>query len=286
MRISVFIIAVVFVATLGAFPQHGRAGIIGSTDDRGSLIKLGPKLGLSAAEIEQARRSTGYINCPLPKEKKIITGSAALVLSNQTIVTAAHIFIDKKHRWREPLSDCYFRPQAAPFTKIKIDPTSIATGPLTPGRRRQGINDWAVVRLVSPVRGATPYEPLPRVASVLRMFTRIVSIAASAKGFKSDLDIPLIQECEVRMTSLAEESRSFLSDCDTSPGMSGSIILVRRDGQLFAAAMTRAATEGNAYAEFDASTGSDRAVTHHLEIREDFYRALTNMARCGKAACD
>jgi hypothetical protein len=282
MRISNLVIAVVFAATLNISPRDGRANVIGPTDDRGSLVTLGPKLGLTAVEIKQARGATGYIRCPGSKYKNGGVGSAALVLSNQTIVTVAHAFLDPQGRWREPLAECHFQPQSEAFPKIKIDPDNIVVGSHRP-YGSQARNDWAVVRLKAPVNNAIPYPVLSRDAPAPHPTTRLVSIAARAKGVSNDAKIPIVQECQV-MTFL--HTGPIHSDCDASQGMSGSIILTRHAGELFATGITIGtgldSQDRKPFKLVDIPEGS---FTKHLVFRDDFLLAVTNMAKCGKPMC-
>ena len=76
-----------------------------AVDDRGSLIALGPALGLSSDEIERIRRVSGYVGCLSPSPS---LGSGALYLTNRQILTAGHIFFEPSGRKR---SKCFFKSQ-------------------------------------------------------------------------------------------------------------------------------------------------------------------------------
>jgi hypothetical protein len=269
------------LTVLAAAPSihHGHANIVGPTDDRGTLIELGPKLGLSADEIEQARRSTGHIVCPVSKFDNGGQASAALVLSNQTIVTVAHVFVKGEKQWRE-LSECFFRPQSPPFETIKIDPTNIAVGTTSPFTAAQFPKDWAVVRLSAPIEGAKPYRFLPLKISARKDGIRFILISAGARDVKSDPKVPIVQECKFRKTSFKPPNLFFQSDCDTSFGMSGSVTLVRNDNELFVAAISQSSGPPSAnYKAFKYMPGPDGSFANHLELREDFLRALVRLAK-------
>jgi hypothetical protein len=266
MKIFVCVFAVLFAA-----PGFSQPGYAASTDKRGSLLERGPAIGLSAAEIEQAQLATGLVVCP------DIRGSGALVLSNQIIVTAAHLFFDEQDRLRRTLRKCHFELQSDPHVRVKLDATSIVFGT---DRYYLG-GDWAVVRLVSPIQNARPYRPLPlpREGNPLPEGSRLFSIAAGARGFNGNPKVPIVQECTVKETRF--NGRSVLSDCMSSFGMSGSIVLTRGAGDLLAAGITTGSItrqrSGNAHEE---------QFSTHATLHQEFLDAIANMARCGKATCE
>ena len=71
--------------------------IIDGMDDRGSLVELGPALGLSPDEIDRIRKVSGYVGCLSPSPS---LGSGALYLTNDQILTAGHIFFERSGRQR------------------------------------------------------------------------------------------------------------------------------------------------------------------------------------------
>jgi Trypsin-like peptidase domain len=198
--------------------------IIDGTDDRGALTALGPKLGLSVAEIARIRKVSGHVGCfePVPK-----VGSGALFLTNGQILTAGHIFFDGSRRQTK----CYFRAQTtgAEWVPLKADSASARFGAVAP---KPGSNaDWAVVRLEAPIGGAAPF-PLdtttPAVGDTLTVVT------AHPVGMeKVALDVPVVQQCKVRRAPRSSSSTSFYrTDCDASSGSSGGMNLFRTDGEL------------------------------------------------------
>src|SRR4051812_17049852 len=88
-------------------PSRGQidAKITDQIGKRGAISELGPKLGLSREEIEQIRRTTGYITCPGTKFVNGTTGSATVLPSRRHVLTVAHMFWDTLGRRREPLDD-------------------------------------------------------------------------------------------------------------------------------------------------------------------------------------
>src|SRR4026207_2276336 len=105
----------------GTVPESDKRWIlIGEKDDRGSLLELGPKLGMSKEEIEQARASTGYVYCnsrgiSVVKRHGV---SGFLALSNQVVVTAGHVF------WGKPdltKLECFFQNQQNEYQTEQLD---------------------------------------------------------------------------------------------------------------------------------------------------------------------
>ena len=98
-------------------PLLQRVNIIDGSDDRDSLLAIGPSLGLSRGEISRIRSVSGYVGCLSPSPS---VGSAALFLTNQQILTAAHVFFEPsgKRRWK-----CFFRPQSVdgPMIDLIVD---------------------------------------------------------------------------------------------------------------------------------------------------------------------
>ncbi|MFI5411419.1 trypsin-like peptidase domain-containing protein [Kaistia sp. UC242_56] len=206
-----------------------RVNIIDGTDDRDSLLKIGPSLGLTRSEISRIRSVSGYVGCLSPSPS---VGSAALFLNNQQILTAAHVFFEPsgKRRWK-----CFFRPQSVDGPMIDLivdDRTHFGSKKPKAGSN----NDYAIVRLVEPLAGAVPFPVVPDVP-VQNGDKLIVITAHPAEMEKEvDRDIPVAQGCQVRRA--IDKSRSaaatsfFRTDCDATGASSGGMNLSRVNGQL------------------------------------------------------
>ena len=81
------------------------ANIIDRADDRGSLLVLGPSLGLSADEIARIRKVSGHVGCFEPRP---VVASGALYLADDLVLTAAHTFFTPEGG---RAAKCFFRPQ-------------------------------------------------------------------------------------------------------------------------------------------------------------------------------
>lgn len=210
-------------------PHLTRVNIIDGTDDRDSLTVIGPSLGLSRGEMSRIRQVSGYVGCLSPSPS---VGSGALFLTNQQILTAAHVFFEPsgKRRWK-----CFFRPQSpgGPMIDLVVD-DGTKFGSKRP--KAGSNNDWAIVRLVEPVAGAVPFPVAPEVP--VRNGDKLVVISAHPADMEKevDKDIPVAQGCRVRRA--IDKSRSaaatsfFRTDCDATGASSGGMHLSRVNGEL------------------------------------------------------
>jgi len=204
-----------------------RVNVIDGTDERGSLLDLGPALGLSAEEIARIRKVSGYVGCFLPSPS---VGAGALFLSDRQILTAAHIFFDPSGERR---SKCFFRNQDSEPVMIDIlaDPENTRFGAEPP---KAGSNDdFAIVRLVAPVPGAEPFpveEGVP-----VRAGDALIVVTAHPAGMQLDVDkaVPVVQGCSVRRAPSSKRATSFYrTDCDATGSSSGGMHLARVEGRL------------------------------------------------------
>ncbi|HVY18884.1 MAG TPA: trypsin-like peptidase domain-containing protein [Bauldia sp.] len=201
------------------------ANIIDGTDDRGSLLALGPSLGLSGDEIRRIRQVSGHVGCFSPALK---VGSGALFLADDLVLTAAHMFFEAGKRQTK----CYFRAQApgADWITLKAGPGDIRFGAANP--KPGSNNDWAIVRLSTPLTGADPFPPddTPPMAG-----DPLIVVSAHPDGMEDvPLDVPVVQGCTVRRVPISSAATSFYrTDCDASPASSGGMHLHRgADGVL------------------------------------------------------
>lgn len=214
-------------AGLGGSPSIHRVNIIDGTDERDSLLTLGPALGLSAAEIERIRAVSGYVGCFRPSPS---VGTGALFLSNRQILTAAHILFDQSGR---PRSKCFFRNQAAEPVMVDL---LVETGHARFGaeRPKAGSNaDYAVVRLAEPIAGAEPFPVNPDVP--VQAGDALIVVTAHPAGMAREMDkaVPVVQGCTVRRAPVSSAATSFFrTDCDATGSSSGGMHLSRIDGRL------------------------------------------------------
>lgn len=256
-------------AAVSAVSRH-PANVIGKFDERGKVRDLGPA-HFTPAEIFQIRNSMGYLVCPGKdifrnddhgnKVADVLTSSAFLI-GGDTVVTVAHQFFAArgvKRTEKGSWNTCYFQTQGnhPAIYKIKGGDKDIVFGTRTPAEDTR--NDYAIVKLVTPVPNAKPFMFLD--SAVLKSGDTIFPIIASrdkkySPADKEDLrDEPLMQSCTIRKTFMGEASvrpSHFYSDCDNTLGGSGGPILQRIEGRLVVMGMTTAtgfAADGAEYSD-------------------------------------
>jgi hypothetical protein len=203
------------------------ANIIDGTDERDSILRIGPSLGLSPAEIARIRKVSGYVGCLSPSPS---VGAGALFLTNDQVLTAAHIFFEPsgRKRWK-----CFFRAQEpdAPRIDLLIEGGAARFGATKP---KPGSNDdFAVVRLAEPIPDAVPF-PVD-LETPIAAGDRLIVITAHPAGMERDvpLDVPVAQPCTVRRVPISSGATSFYrTDCDASGSSSGGMHLSRVKGRL------------------------------------------------------
>jgi hypothetical protein len=203
------------------------ANVIDGTDDRDSLVALGPSLGLSPEEIDRIRTVSGYVGCLSPSPS---LGSGALYLTDGQILTAGHIFFEPSGKRR---TKCFFKNQAAASQKIDLlvdgDNARFGATPPKPGSN----NDYAIVRLAARVAGGEPF-PVDRETPVRTGDTLIV-VTSHPAGMAREVDnsIPVVQACKIRRVPKSSAATNFYrSDCDATGSSSGGMHLSRVGGRL------------------------------------------------------
>lgn len=211
-------------ATVMALAVPATANIIDGKDDRGPLTALATALGLSGDEVTRIRQVSGHVSC---FGARPATASGSLFLTSDLVLTAGHTFFENG----SVAEKCFFRPQTegSDWIPLRTDAANARFGanPPKPGSN----NDWAVVRLARPVRGAKPFPPAgvrPKVGE------KLIALAALA-GDKPVLDpsVPYATPCKVRRVPTSSAATSFYrSDCDAAGGASGGMHLARIGGAL------------------------------------------------------
>ncbi len=206
-------------------PALHRVNIIDGKDERDSLTRIGPALGLSADEIARIRKVSGYVGCFLPSPS---VGTGALFLSDRQNLTAAHIFFTQSGERR---SKCFFRNQDAEPVMMDLVPEQAEFGAVPP---KAGSNsDYAIVRLVAPVPGAEPFPVEDRIPVVAG--EALIVVTAHPAGMERELDkaVPVAQGCVVRRAPISSGAPSFYrTDCDATGSSSGGMHLARVGDQL------------------------------------------------------
>jgi hypothetical protein len=208
-------------------PAVHQVNIIDGTDDRDSILAIGPSLGLSDGEIARIRHVSGHVGCFLPSPS---VGSGTLFLTNNQIITAGHILFEGSG---EPRSKCFFRTQdPEPLTiDLLLDQEDMKVGKIPP--RAGSNNDYAIVRLAEAVPDAEPF-PVDTERPIAKGDSLIV-ITAHPAGMEREIDasVPVAQGCTVRRLPISTEQTSFYrTDCDATGSSSGGMHLSRVAGRL------------------------------------------------------
>src|SRR5215207_5307281 len=180
-----------FVALAGALAAPtATANIIDGTDDRDSLLEIGPALGLSREEIDRIRKVSGYVGCFLPSPS---LGSGALFINNRQILTAGHIFFEDSGERR---TNCFFKTQGEPAIKVDLLVEEARFGANPP---KAGSNyDFAIVPLAEPIDGV---EPFPVAEDVkIKNGDQLIVVTAHPAGMEKAVpnEVPVAQGCTVR----------------------------------------------------------------------------------------
>src|SRR5215472_12402419 len=116
-------------------------------DQRKPLSSIAAELGWSEATVTRLRRITGFVMCE-DRQKVRPIGSGAIVGTDLTLLTAAHLFFDEAGRVKHSLR-CHFQNQGIPVEEVPLKHQNIDNaifGTAMP-RDDQRHNDWMVVGL-------------------------------------------------------------------------------------------------------------------------------------------
>lgn len=203
------------------------ANVIDGTDDRDSILVIGPSLGLTQDEIARIRHVEGHVGCFLPSPS---VGTGTLFLTNRQIITAGHILYDPSGQSR---SKCFFRTQdPEPITIDLLPGPKNARFGATPPRAGSN-DDYAIVKLAEPLPDAEPF-PVEDAVPV-KAGDPLIVITAHPAGMEREVDarVPVAQGCTVRRVPKSSGRSSFYrTDCDASGSSSGGIHLARVNGRL------------------------------------------------------
>lgn len=229
---------IIIVTALGGLAVANAAVVedkdrFGNVDGRGAIDTKADQLGLTAADVELLRGATGYVICPGSERDNGIVASAALVESNQLVVTVGHAFIDEKGGSRGPIGDCLFRNQSIPPTEVRLAGGDHIWVGLDGAPVPHDPNDYAVALLSRPVTGAAPLK-MNNPMSGLGLGDRVIGIVAwqEIEGQALDPGTPVVQECVLRDfdASNGTQPTNYLTDCDLGPMGSGGHVVVRAGG--------------------------------------------------------
>lgn len=276
-------LALIFLLSLQAHAvTRHPANIVGDVDGRGAITILGPKIGLSPAEITQIRSAVGYFVCPGTEHGNEV-GATGFLIREDVVVTVAHAFYDDKGVQRGPWKECYFQTQDGRSQRVKIDPLSIRVGTSSPAKVRW--SDYALVKLQSPITTALPLtvvQPEMILTSWMQVFQ--VGSHREAPYYKNESeDEPIVQTCNVRQPfpRTKKYPASNYSDCDSTAGGSGGPHLVRlQNGQLVVAGIVAAGGNAGDFVAYGETPGkSGQPTLYSLSYAIQISGPLLEMAQ-------
>jgi len=177
-------------------------------DRRVSVGGAARHAGVAVSTNKGTLAATGLIRCGAA------TGTGQLTVRNNVITTAAHVLIDKDGRKR---TGCVFEPTMAGGGPVPIDSGSIQTGSRMPLAER-ATRDWAVARLVAPVKGVTPYGVGSAAVPV--------NVTMCAGGNRQ-YNAMGTERCTLRriIGTASDGIRELAIDCNAGPGSSGAALV-------------------------------------------------------------
>ena len=180
---------------------------------------------LDLGEVKRKHAASGVIHCGNAR------GAGQLTLTDSVITTAAHVLFDEHGQPRGDSAHCFFTATVADQEiTTAIDMTSIVSGNSDP-YAKPAVHDWAVARLLHPVKGATPYGlgAPAQAAEDIRFVARGHSDWGSGR-------VMSMENCRLHeaLSSGAEGTREFSFDCDAGVGASGGAVLNAAGGRLLA----------------------------------------------------
>ena len=179
---------------------------------------------LDAGEFRRRHAASGVIRCGRAR------GAGQLTFADNVVTTAAHVLFDEAGKPRADSSHCLFIVDVgANEIATAIDMGSIVTGTTNP-YREDAVHDWAVARLLRPLKEATPYAlGAPSADAAVRFVAR----GHSDGGAGSEMSV---EDCRIRdgLETGSEGTREFSFDCAAGLGASGSALLDASGSRLLA----------------------------------------------------
>jgi hypothetical protein len=180
---------------------------------------------LDPVDVKRQHAASGVIHCGNAR------GAGQLTLADNVITTAAHVLFDEHGQLRGDSGHCFFTSTVADQeVTTAIDVASVVSGNSEP-YAKPAVHDWAVARLLSPVRGATPYG----LGAPAQAAQDIEFVARGHSDWGSGRAMSM-ENCRLHdvLSTGAEGTREFSFDCDAGVGASGGAVLNSGGGRLLA----------------------------------------------------
>jgi hypothetical protein len=180
---------------------------------------------LDLGDVKRRHAASGVIHCGNAR------GAGQLTLADNVITTAAHVLFDEHGQLRGDSSHCFFTSTVADQeVSTAIDVASVISGNSDP-YSKPAVHDWAVARLLRPVKGATPYG----LGAPARAAEGIEFVARGHSDWGAGSAMSM-EDCLLRdaLSTGSEGTREFSFDCDAGVGASGGAVLSAAGSRLLA----------------------------------------------------
>jgi V8-like Glu-specific endopeptidase len=151
-------------------------------------------------------------------------GSActATLVHKDLILTAAHCVVDKETQTIRQGTYKFRLGLTAGKARVSSGVTQVWIGSTTPSERR--ITDWAILRLARPLGERYGWVEIEDVDLKGIIDQDLLWIVGYSSGYRDGLTASVESSCRF---TVAQETGTFLHDCDTLPGVSGAPMFVR-----------------------------------------------------------
>jgi hypothetical protein len=180
---------------------------------------------LDPGDVKRRHAASGVIHCGDAR------GAGQLTLADNVVTTAAHVLFDEHGQLRGDSAHCFFTATVAEQEiTTAIDVASVVSGNSDP-YAKPAVHDWAVARLLRPIKGATPYG----VGAPAQAAQDIEFVARGHSDWGSGRAMSM-ENCRIHdvLSRGAEGTREFSFDCDAGVGASGGAVLNASGSRLLA----------------------------------------------------
>jgi hypothetical protein len=231
---SGFCVLACFGAKAGLSPLFNPAGpgvlsavpvVVFGDHPRLTVEQFASENRLDPSLVKRRHAASGVIHCGDAR------GAGQLTLADNVITTAAHVLFDEHGQLRGDNAHCFFTATVADQeVTTAIDTASVISGNSDP-YAQPAVHDWAVARLLRPIKGATPYA----VGAPGQGGQDIQFVARGHSDWGSGR-IMSMENCRMHdfLTRGSEGTREISFDCDAGVGASGGAVLNPSGGRLLA----------------------------------------------------
>jgi hypothetical protein len=179
---------------------------------------------VDVGDVKRRHAASGVIHCGNAR------GAGQLTLADNVITTAAHVLFDENGQLRGDSAHCVFTATVdGQEVTAPVDMASIVSGNSDP-YSQPAVHDWAVARLMRPIKGAVPYGlGAAKSGEDIRFVARGHSDWGAGR-------VMSMENCRLHdsLSAASEGTREFSFDCDAGVGASGGAVLNSSGNRLLA----------------------------------------------------